>query len=89
MLLATRPDSVCISVTGWLGFGMTPNKTRLSAEAIHDRRTELVKTMVAKENAAMDSKTARLKALRLAKEAEDKAAAPPAPKPAKPRRRKS
>jgi hypothetical protein len=52
----------------------------------HDRRTELVKEMVAKENAALDAKTARLRALRLAKEAEDRAAGgePPA-KPLKPR----
>ena len=38
-------------------------------ETAHDQRTELVKTMVAKENAAPDAKTARLKALRLAQEA--------------------
>jgi hypothetical protein len=48
----------------------------------HDRRTELVKAMLAKESAATDAKTARLKALRLAREAE---APPPLPakKPAK------
>lgn len=37
----------------------------------HDERTALVKEMVAKENAASDLKTARLRALRLAKEAAD------------------
>jgi hypothetical protein len=44
-------------------------------DSIHDRRTELVKDMVAKENAANDAKTERLRALRLAKEA----AEPPPP----------
>lgn len=48
-------------------------------DSIHDRRTELVKEMVAKENAATDAKTAKLKALRMAKEAEDLATAPPPP----------
>lgn len=61
------------------------NPTRLSPtgpaarDSQHDRRTELVKEMVAKENAALDAKTARLRAQRLAKEAEDKAAADSAP----------
>jgi len=48
---------------------------RLSPEAVYDRRTALVKEMVEKENAERDAKTARLKALRLAKEA----AEPPPP----------
>jgi hypothetical protein len=57
---------------------------RLSPEAVYDRRSELVKDMVAKESAANDAKTARLKALRLAKEA-----AEPAPAPATKRKAKS
>ncbi len=48
-------------------------------ESQHDRRTELVRDLVAKESAANDAKTIRLRALRLAKEAEDAANPPPAP----------
>jgi hypothetical protein len=40
-----------------------------------DKRTELVKREVAAANAATDAKTARLKALRLEKEAQDAEAA--------------
>lgn len=57
-------------------------KTRLSSETAHDQRTALVRDMVAKENAAIDARTAKLRALRLAKEAEADATAKPA-KPAK------
>jgi hypothetical protein len=59
---------------------MTPPKIRMSAEAVYDQRTALVRDMMEKESAAQDAKTARLRALRLAKEAEDKAAGklPPA-----------
>jgi len=46
---------------------------RLSSEAIYDQRSALVKSMRDKESAAQDAKTARLRALRLAKEAQDKA----------------
>jgi hypothetical protein len=42
---------------------------RLSPEAVYDRRSALVREMVAKENAANDAKTARLRALRLANQA--------------------
>jgi len=75
---------------------MTKQKTpaRLPAtgpaarDSQHDRRTELVKEMLAKENAALDAKTARLRALRLAKEAEEeKTPAAPAKVPAKPKAR--
>ena len=52
----------------------------LARETLHDRRTELVRDMMAKESAALDAKTARLRALRLAKEAEDKTEEAPAPK---------
>ncbi len=50
-----------------------------------DRRTQMVRDEMAKERAATDAKTARLKALRLAQEQEAAAAAPPtkAKKPAK------
>lgn len=49
------------------------------ARAASDLRTQLVKEQVARENAAFDARTARLRALRLAKEQADKEAAPPAP----------
>ena len=50
-----------------------------------DRRTQMVRDEMAKERAATDAKTARLKALRLAQEQEAAATAPPpkAKKPAK------
>jgi hypothetical protein len=46
------------------------------------QRTTLVKQQMATESAANDAKTARLKALRLAKEEEDRIAAALAPPPA-------
>lgn len=52
----------------------TPPTGAAARETQHDRRTELVRDMMAKESAALDAKTVRLRALRLAKEAEDKAA---------------
>lgn len=56
----------------------------------HDERTALVKDMVAKENAATDQKTARLRALRLAKEEADREAGLLTPEiPDKPARRRS
>jgi hypothetical protein len=54
-----------------------------------EQRTSLVKQMVASESAALDARTAKLKALRLAKEEADRAEAlanPPAPAPAKKKR---
>ena len=67
---------------------MADRKTATSSETRQDaadRRTQLVKDQLARENAATDAKTARLKALRLAQEA----AAPPAPvKAKKPRKAK-
>jgi len=48
----------------------------------------MVLDQIEKERAAADAKTARLKALRLAKEAEEKAAAAQQPAPAKPRRKR-
>lgn len=50
-----------------------------------EQRDKLVWAEIAKERAAFDAKTARLKALRLARDA---AEPPPAPKPAKARSRK-
>ena len=40
--------------------------------AAHDERSQLVKDLAAKENAATDAKTAKLRALRLAKEEADR-----------------
>lgn len=56
-----------------------------SREAQHDQRTALVKGIVAKENADLDAKTARLRALRLAKEAADARTVASHPAPEKPR----
>ena len=52
------------------------------AMAASDQRTILIRQLVEKERIAADAKTVRLKALRLAKEEADRAAAPP-PKVAK------
>jgi len=60
-------------------------KNRLSPEATYDQRTALVREMLVKESNAQDAKTIRLRALRMAKEAEDMAKEPekkPAKKPA-------
>jgi hypothetical protein len=46
---------------------------------IAEARTSLVKQMVQAENAALDARTAKLRALRLAKEEADRAAAATAP----------
>jgi len=48
-------------------------------------RSRAVLDQIEKERVATDAKTARLKALRLAKEAEEKAKAAQNPAPAKPR----
>ena len=64
----------------------SPPKEDARATA-HDQRTQLVKGLVAQENAAADAKTAKLKALRLAREASDKTAAASNPVPEKPRRK--
>jgi hypothetical protein len=64
----------------------TPPITRAQAAfSASEQRTRLVLAEVEKERAATDAKTAKLKALRLAKEAEDKAIAAQNPAPAKPR----
>ena len=70
--------------------GMTnpkkPALTPSAREAVHDARTEMVLAQIARENAEMDARTTRLKALRLAKEAEE-AAAPAAVSAAVPKRK--
>ena len=62
-----------------------PPTGQANRDTQHDRRTALVRDMIARENAHSDAKTAKLRALRLAKEAEDLAAGP-APVAVKPRR---
>jgi len=67
-------------------------KNRLSPEAAYDQRAALVKEMMVKESAAQDAKTVRLRALRMAKEAEDmakKVETKPAKKPASPGKAKA
>lgn len=54
-----------------------------------EQRSRMVLDQVEKERAATDAKTAKLKALRLAKEAEDKAIAAQNPAPAKPRSKRT
>jgi hypothetical protein len=57
--------------------------------AASEQRDVLVKQMIESERAAVDARTAKLKALRLAKEEADRLAAPPASeKPAKKTRAK-
>jgi hypothetical protein len=60
-------------------------RTRPSHEALYEQRTALVKEMVGKESAALDARTAKLRAMRLEKEALEP---PPPPAPAKPKPRK-
>lgn len=56
--------------------------------AAADKRTQLVKDQMAKESAALDARTAKLKALRLAKEAQDRETAISHPAPPKPKRKR-
>ena len=66
-----------------------PSKVE-TRRAASDIRDKLVRDEVAKERAATDAKTAKLRALRLAREAEEAAATPPpAPKPVKKKIKKS
>jgi hypothetical protein len=53
-----------------------------------DQRSRMVLDQIEKERAATDAKTAKLKALRLAKEAEEKSRTVQAPTPTKPRRKR-
>jgi hypothetical protein len=54
----------------------SPNRAQASQSA-SEARDKVVKEMIEKERAAVDAKTARLKALRLEKEASEPPAAPP------------
>jgi hypothetical protein len=60
-----------------------PGAKALAATTASDQRTRMVLDLVEKERVASDAKTARLRALRLAKEAEDEAARAAAPVKAK------
>jgi hypothetical protein len=65
-----------------------PSRAQANFKA-SEQRDHLVRQEMEKERAATDAKTIRLKALRLAKEAADKAEAaanPPPPKPVKRRK---
>jgi hypothetical protein len=67
----------------------TPALTRAQAAfSASEQRTKLVLAEVEKERAASDAKTIKLKALRLAKEAEDRAILAENPPPPKPRRKR-
>lgn len=57
------------------------NRPTDTAADVWQTRTDLVKKQLAAESAANDAKTARLKALRLEKEAQDAEAARRAPAP--------
>lgn len=56
--------------------------------AASDLRTQMVKDQTQKDNADFEARTAKLRALRLAKEAEDKAIVASHPAPAKPKRKR-
>lgn len=60
-----------------------------STLSAYDQRELAFRQELAKQRAAIDAKTARLRALRLAREAEDRLAAAAAPPPVKTRTRKS
>ena len=53
-----------------------------------DARTKLVKQIVAAENAALDARTVKLRALRMAKEEADRVEALANPKPATPAKKR-
>jgi len=64
--------------------GNSPNSRAQAVFTASEQRDALVRQMIDKERAATDAKTAKLRALRLAKEAEEAAhlaANPPPPKP--------
>ena len=54
-----------------------------------EKRDVLVREEISRERVATDAKTAKLRALRLAKEEADRIAAEKAPKPASPAKKKS
>jgi hypothetical protein len=63
-------------------------EAKFNREQQRSRDAEALKAEMAAQARAVDKKTARLKALRLAKEAEDRQSAPPAPTPKAPARRR-
>ena len=65
-----------------------PGARAQAASTASDQRTRMVLDQVEKERVAIDAKTARLKALRLAKEAEEEAAKSAAPPKAKAKAKK-
>jgi hypothetical protein len=65
-----------------------PGSRAQTAFTASEQRDAMVRQMIDKERAATDAKTAKLRALRLAKEAEDAAAAAANPPPPKTRKRK-
>lgn len=68
---------------------MSPPGSRAQASfTASEQRDALVREMIDKERAATDAKTAKLRALRLAKEAEEAARVAAAPPPPKPKRRR-
>lgn len=56
--------------------------------AASDLRTKMVKEQTQKDNADFEARTLKLRALRLAKEAEDKATLASHPAPTKPKRKR-
>ncbi len=68
----------------------SPTRTPGALEQVWQTRTEMVRQQLESESKANDAKTARLRALRLAKEQEDAEAQKnaPAPKPAARRARR-
>jgi len=69
----------------------TKNAARTRAQnhfAASEQRDSLVKQMIAAERAATEQKTAKLRALRLAKEEADRQAARDAPPPAAPAKKR-
>src|ERR1700761_1340152 len=82
---ATRAASVSFEQESIISNSKSKNAAMRNAEGVFqvwERRTQLVKHELAAASAATDAKTARLRALRLAKEAEDARIAAEAPPPA-------
>ena len=66
-----------------------PRRTAQSIANERQKRDDDVKRQIEKERQTMEAKVARLRALRLAKEAADALAPEPAPTPRKPRARRA
>jgi hypothetical protein len=66
-----------------------PRRTAQSIADQRQKRDDDVKRQIEKERQTMEAKVARLRALRLAKEAADALAPEPAPAPRKPRARRA